>query len=131
MNLLPQDIIFNKSNRTSFIISMLFIVSCTYDKAELPPPPPPPVINLCDTLNVTYSGTIASIMNANCNASGCHSAGSPYGDFTNYSGVKAKVDNTTFKERVIIQKNMPPSYPLSQGDLDKLNCWLEAGALNN
>ena len=126
---LPRAIIFNKSNRSVFIISMLFIVSCTYDKAKLPPPPP--IINLCDTLNVTYSGAIASIMNAHCNTSGCHASGSPYGDLTNYVGVKAKVDNTTFRKRVIIQKNMPPSYLLPQGDLDKLNCWLKAGAPNN
>ena len=70
-------------------------------------------------------------MDVNCNTSGCHAAGSPYGDLTNYSGVKAKVDNSTFKERVIVQKNMPPAYSLSQTDLDKLNCWLEAGIPNN
>lgn len=114
-----------------FLMALLFS-SCTFDKEELPePPPPPPPMSFCDSLNVTYSVTVAPIINANCAISGCHASGSSFGDYTNYAGVKAKVDNGTFKERVIVQKNMPPSGPLPQTELDKLQCWLDKGAPNN
>ena len=110
-------------------ITMLVLASCSYDKAELPPPPPP--INSCDTLNVTYSGAIVTILNGNCNISGCHDFNSAFGDYTSYEGVKEKIDNETFKARVMDKKDMPPSNPLSKADLDKLKCWLEAGNPNN
>ena len=119
-----------KLNPLLFIfITILVLESCRYDKVELPPPPPP--INSCDTLNATYSGAVASIINGNCNISGCHDSGSAFGDYTNYEGVKEKIDNGTFKTRVMDQKDMPPSNPLPKADLDKLKCWLEAGAPNN
>lgn len=42
------------------------------------------IIGSCDTLNVTYTGTVYPILQANCNS--CHSGASPAGnlDFTNY-----------------------------------------------
>lgn len=123
-----------------FTLSLLLLIgSCTFDKEEVPEPTPtptptptpPPTMDLCDSLNVTFSGTVVPLLNANCTTPGCHSAGSGNGDYTTYAGIKAKVDNGTFKTRVIDDKNMPPSGPLSPSDLDKLKCWLEDGAPNN
>ena len=51
------------------ITAGLFLVgmnSCFYDKADLIYPQP----TTCDTATVTYSGTVATILNSNCN--GCH-----------------------------------------------------------
>lgn len=49
-------------------IFLLFFVSCYYDNEEALYPV---LNNLCDTTNVTYSGTIVPILNNSC--LGCHS----------------------------------------------------------
>ena len=124
---------------TLFIfISLLF--ACTYDQYEVPQPAPAgpapadttnSAMTRCDSLNVTYTLTVKPIMDASCTTSGCHSAGSGNGDYTTYAGLKAKVDNGSFKQRVLEDKNMPPGGPLSAETLEKLQCWLDAGAPNN
>ena len=86
----------------------------------------------CDVTNVTYSTDIVPIINTTCATSGCHVAGgSGPGDFTTYAGLKAKVDNGSFVNRVLVQKNMPPSGPLSDCNEAKLQKWIDDGALNN
>jgi hypothetical protein len=44
--------------------------------------------------------------------------------------LKLIVDNGKFNDRVIVQKNMPPS-GLTNTELEKIKFWLAAGALNN
>lgn len=85
----------------------------------------------CSTINSGYSTQIKPIIEANCLSSGCHNNGSANGDFTIYSGLKAKADNGSFYNRVIEQKNMPLSKELSMDELKKIKCWLNAGAPNN
>lgn len=101
----------------------IFIISCKTTKTgsttSAPAPPPPPTVVL------TYNASIKNILDANCN--GCHRGGDK-GDFTNYAGVKSKVDNGSFNERVFIAKDMPPKEPLAADELTKLKKWLEAGA---
>ena len=121
---------------TAFFFLLVLLHSCTYDKYEVPEPAladttGQAAINPCDSLNVTYSGTVKPLTDNNCALSGCHAAGSGNGDFTSYAGLKAKVDNGTFKKRVIEDKTMPPSGPLPASDIEKLQCWLNAGAPEN
>jgi len=80
---------------------------------------------------VTFSQDIRPIINSRCATYGCHVAGFPQGDFTFYSVIKAKVDNGSFRLRVIETNSMPPLNPLSENDRGKIHCWLEGGALNN
>lgn len=109
----------------------IFILStgaCTYEKGEIP------VVNVCDTLVATYDTNVSAIVDASCAYSGCHNAGSPYGDFTTYTSLKAKVDEGKVEDRVIDQKNMPPSYatkPLTEDEFQIISCWLENGAPEN
>ena len=86
-----------------------------------PPPPAPPVV-----VATTYKTSIKNIIGDNC--TGCHGAGSQKGDFTNYAGIREKIDNGSFKELVIEKKTMPPREPLSSADFNKVKQWLEAGA---
>ena len=65
--------------------------------------------------------------------SSCHNTTTYIGDYSTYAGVKAKVDDGTFKLRVLDLKVMPPATrpPLTEEDLAKIKCWLADGAPNN
>jgi len=86
----------------------------------------------CDLSSVTYSLDVSPIINASCATSGCHVAGGTApGNFANFNEFKAKVDNGTFENRVLIQQNMPPNSQLSDCEMQTLQAWLDNGALNN
>lgn len=85
----------------------------------------------CSKISSGYASNIKPIIDGNCLSSGCHNGGSTHGDFTTYAGVKAKVDNGSFDNRVIQQKNMPLGGSLSIDQLKKIKCWLNSGAPNN
>src|SRR5690349_18476674 len=106
-----------------FISLTTVVVACKKDTEE-----PTPGVD-CST--VTYSGTISGIATAKCNASGCHSAGSSNGDYTSYAGIKAKFDNGSLKQRVIVEKTMPSGTPLTETQYKQFECWINAGAPNN
>ncbi len=81
---------------------------------------------------MTYASTVVPILQGNCAIPGCHvPGGTGPGDFTSYLGVKAKVDNGTFRNVTIVVQTMPPSGPLSACDRQRLDTWLSAGAPNN
>lgn len=105
--------------------------SCVKDIGPLPVAVPPVTQSFCDSLNATFSGDVQPMLNANCALPGCHVSGGAPGDFTGYAGFKAKVDDGTVQLRVITFKDMPPAGPLPDSTLQMLNCWLNAGALNN
>jgi len=111
-------------------ISILF-VNCEKKVGKTPAPVAPPQANFCDSIK--FNKHIKSIILNNCATSGWHESGFPNGDFTSYSGLKLKVDNTTFKTRVFDSPNnpMPPSGMLAQSKLDSIKCWLDKGALND
>jgi hypothetical protein len=89
----------------------------------------------CDTSNVTYSGTIASIIQTNC--LGCHgSAGTGGGIFLNsYSTVKSQVDNGRLWGAINWQpgfSQMPNNgSKLSDCDITLIGIWIQQGAPNN
>src|SRR5687767_12247207 len=76
-----------------FVFSCLLIVvscsvsSCYYDVEE-------ELYGFCDSTNVTYSTTIANIVNS-YGCTGCHTGPGPSGGFRldSYAGIKAKVDD--------------------------------------
>jgi hypothetical protein len=88
----------------------------------------------CKNLNTAYSKDIVPILNARCMDAGCHSNSAYIGDYSSYEALKAKVDDGTFKIRVLDMKVMPPPAtrpPLSEEEYMKFKCWYEAGAPNN
>lgn len=85
----------------------------------------------CDTVNVTYSGTVKKIVEDNC--FGCHSTTSPV--FSNYTQLKAIIDNGSFV-CAINHNNGCSAMPknaakLSDCKLKQISKWLAAGAANN
>ncbi|TAL58579.1 MAG: hypothetical protein EPN85_11370 [Bacteroidetes bacterium] len=71
-------------------------------------------------------------MKTYCTTTNCHdgSGGAPL-DLNNYADIKIFFDNGQLKSRVIDLKNMPPSAPLPDSLINKLNCWIGNGAKNN
>jgi hypothetical protein len=116
--------------RSLFIIGIVFVISlsgCYYDKEDL----------LygnddCQVDAVSYSMDIEPIINNSCATSGCHvQGGSGNGIFDAYAGVKAKVDNGSFRQRVIADRDMPPGTPLTNCQIKYIEEWLNQGAPNN
>lgn len=93
---------------TVFIFSLLFF-SCYYDNEEALYPS-----LKCDSINVTYTRTIAPIMDNYCKD--CHKGSNPGGNvsLTTYDEVVANAD------RITISINQTGKYPMPKGG-DKLN----------
>jgi hypothetical protein len=112
----------------SSLLALFF--SCSKDQGK-----PVAVLNCGDTTNLTFTNYVDTIMAMNCTLSGCHNNNDNCQncDFTVYSNLKIKVDGGKFTERVLVQKNMPPSYSTGPTSLDpctlnKLQVWINAGA---
>ena len=113
-------------NKGILIISFLALLAIQSCKKK------DPLDNVdCSKVNAAYAVNVKPIINANCVSSGCHNANSVNGDFTSYAGLKAKADNGSLNSRVIQQKTMPPSSPLSLSDLKSIKCWIDSGSPNN
>ena len=103
--------------------SLLFLSGCYYDvEKELYPASPD-----CTTTGITYSNTIMNIVNTNCAISGCHIAGTGRSDLTKYSGVNAVASNGSMRQKVLIDKSMPPLKPLSECEMLQIETWLKSG----
>ena len=112
---------------------LLFIFSaCSDDNEE---DLQPQQSQQCDTSAVTYSGTVAPILAANCYS--CHRASIAEGGviLDNYAGVKEKASTGHLIGAIT---HAPGFSPMPQGgpklstcDIEKIKKWVDAGALNN
>lgn len=109
---------------------LAFQTGCQNDKAEL-------LLgsNACDTINVSYSQHIAPYVNSQC--VNCHGGSAPSAgiDLSNYTLVKASVNNGTFGGSINHQSGFSPM-PKGLGKtepcmLSKINRWIAQGAPNN
>ncbi|HEX3024824.1 MAG TPA: hypothetical protein VHP12_06405 [Chitinophagaceae bacterium] len=114
------------------VLSIIFLTSCYYDKAQLVYP----ATGTCDTTNATYSLKVVPIINANCNA--CHSGAATAGagiKLDTYAGIKTYVTNGQLLNS-INQTGVVPAMPLSAAklsacEISQITAWINAGALNN
>ena len=106
---------------------ILFQCACSKDKGKIP------FVNktLCDTMIVTWTTDIQTIMYANCSLGGCHDGVGAPGNFLLYADVNADALNGKLWDRVNTQGDMPPAGKLPIADLQKIDCWIQKGALNN
>lgn len=110
-----------------FIITVGFS-SCYYDvESELYPG------EFCNVPEeVSYSESIQPIISNSCATTGCHiQGGVAPGILDNYDQVKDVVDAGSFGQRVLVDKDMPPSAPLGSCDLLIIEKWIAQGAPNN
>ncbi len=111
-----------------FLVTAM-LQGCYYDNEEELYGPGP----ACDTTANVYNGKIKLLIDTNCAISGCHGNGAANPLLTTYAQVKAKIDDGTFKNRVIDLKNMPPpsQSPLSACELQLISTWVAKGAPEN
>ncbi|MCB0806299.1 MAG: hypothetical protein KDC05_10910 [Bacteroidales bacterium] len=113
------------------VLMLTAMQACYYDNEETLYPDSV----ACDTTNVTYAGTIAPIMAANCNS--CHNSGLANGGVIteSYDGLKIVADNGRLEGAVFHQSGyspMPQNLPqLPDCELTKIKIWIDAGAINN
>jgi hypothetical protein len=112
-----------------FILTIVAIIAavsgCTNEKGEIPKPD----LSQDECAGVSYRNDIVPFIAVNC--AGCHSHAFTGYDLTSYSGVKAKADNGSFRNRVLIVKDMPGYCVISESDRKKIDCWLSNGAQDN
>lgn len=111
-------------------IFLLFFVSCYYDNEEALYPT---LSNTCDTLIVTYSGTIAPVLSSYCTT--CHSGSVPSGgiSLTSYSAVQTMASSGMLMNA--LTGNGVPVMPLSGTlpacKLSQFHIWIRNGIPNN
>lgn len=110
-----------------FMLSIFALEACVDDTV---PTPVYPCDNLSETPN--YNNEIKAIVDANCATAGCHVDAFLFGDFSTFQGMEDYLP-ARINEEVLGEKTMPPAgFPeLSQEDLIKISCWLEAGYPEN
>lgn len=92
------------------------------------------VDGVCNTENMSFTTNIWPTLNNNCTS--CHSGSSPSGgiNIENYNDVKVLVDNSSLVN-VLNNKNgaplMPKNGKLDECSIDKIEQWINDGALNN
>jgi len=92
-------------------------------------------VQACDTINVTYSNTIKTIMDNNC--MGCHSGSSPAGGIpiTNYTEVKSLAANGRLMGTIEHKAGYSPMpknmAKLSDCNIAQLKIWIKDGMQNN
>jgi hypothetical protein len=122
---------FRKRTRSVLLLaSVSLLSSCYYDNEE-------ELyeyynnLNPCDTAAVSFSADIMPMIQGNCVA-GCHVAGGTgAGIFENYLEVKAKVDNGSLLQRVVVTQDMPPAGALTDCQIALVQAWILNGAQNN
>ena len=96
-----------------------------------------PKINqpICDTLNMTFKKDVLPIITFNCYS--CHGNGNIQGgiNLDGYARLKRQVDNNQLLNVIKHSpgySQMPQGQPkLSQCDINKIEAWVNRGALNN
>jgi hypothetical protein len=110
-------------------LAVLSFSSCYYDKEELLYPGSNQPVD-CTTVAAKFSADISPIMSGKCATSGCHDVTAAGGVILQtYAQISAAKDRINV--RCVVQKSMPPSGPLPLSDINKLKCWIDAGAPNN
>ena len=113
------------------LASLAWLSSCEWNNEE----DLYPVVTGCDTTNITYSGTVAVILDGNCVS--CHNSSFGQGGVVvdNYDDLKVVVDNGRFWGAINHEEGylpMPQNLPkLNECDLKKIRTWIDEGALND
>ncbi|MCX6333589.1 MAG: hypothetical protein NT092_04705 [Bacteroidia bacterium] len=117
----------------TFVTILLIAVSCYYDNEEALYPS---VNSSCDTINVTFSGKITSMLASNCLSCHSNSMAASAGNgirLQDYADVKAKITPITGSVK---HTGTYSPMPKNGGSLNaclitQLDIWVKNGALNN
>lgn len=105
----------------ALVIAVAIFYSCAKDKArpEATPEPCTPV---------SFANDVMPVINAHCVS--CHNSASSYSPLEDYNTVKLRFDDGSLKQKVLIDKSMPPG-GMSAEEVQKIRCWIEQGGLDN
>jgi hypothetical protein len=106
--------------KLSLVLFIVLMSACTKDEVTEDTPDED-----CAT-EYTYDADISTIINNNCIS--CHGSGTLL-RLTTYSEVVDEIDKV--KAEVITDKSMPTTGPLSDSDIEKINCWINQNTPKN
>lgn len=118
----------------SSLLVVAVLLSCKKEKAAEEPQTQTPTASTCDSISFT-NDVMPILASYNCGANGCHSTSSAQKGIrlTNYTEVNAV--NTTQLLGAIKQQNgytpMPSGGSLTSTEINKIECWINQGKLNN
>jgi uncharacterized membrane protein len=101
-----------------FFLSCIF-VSCKYDTTPFD----------CSAVNATFSNDVQPIIAEKC--AGCHKTNNTAAGVNLEDYSKIFANKSGVRQTAIVEKSMPPSGPLSNDEMTKIQCWIDAGAPNN
>lgn len=114
-------------------VTVILVTSCTKENEEnLQSKINQP---LCDTLNMTFAKDVLPIITLNCYS--CHGNGNIQGgmNLDGFARIKRQVDNNLLLNVIKHSpgfSQMPQGQPrLAQCDINKIEAWVNRGALNN
>ncbi len=115
-----------------FIVGSIFILSsCLKDKTTEYTQPSP---TTCSDTVYFQAEIMGEIMNVSCNTTGCHDAGTGSGGYVleNYTQVSESATVLAGVMNYTAGLPMPQGSPkLTDSLLQKFDCWIEQGKLNN
>jgi hypothetical protein len=89
----------------------------------------------CDTSDITYTNSVAAVLNNSCAVSGCHINGNEantWFSLEGYANSKAAADFGRIEGAISHKADFSPmpkgSDKLDQCEIDKIIAWIEAGA---
>ncbi len=112
------------------LCSMIIIASCTHP-ISVPPTP-----------TVSFAKDVLPIFIGNCDQTNCHSGVKrraalnnyntimTYGSISPYNALGSKIYKD-MSARGLLSKQMPPTGPIAEGDLQTVFLWIQQGAKNN
>lgn len=112
-----------------YILLVVIITSCSYDNEETY------YSDVCDTLNVTYAGTVKPILQVNC--LGCHFNNNLQTgiELQEYADVKERVDDGSLLGTITHAPGFVPmpqnGEMLDECSITQIRIWIEMGAPNN
>ena len=107
--------------------AVIIMSGCYYDKENLLYPGS--TID-CTVVNARFTD-VKPIILTKCATAGCHNTASAAGGIVLETYAQISSNASMIDQRVIKDKTMPPSAPLSAADIATLKCWISAGSPNN
>jgi ABC-type glucose/galactose transport system permease subunit len=120
---------------TIVVVILIYTLSgCYYDREDVLYPGGAS----CDTSNVTYSGTVAPLINQYCSGTSCHGgAGSASGiQLDSYAGIKTKITDGRLWGAINWQAGFSPmpknsTSKIPECAIKKIGVWISHGAPQN
>lgn len=109
------------------VIGLISFASCATNNVE-------EILTSCETESQSFAADIQPIFISNCATPGCHLGATPAGgtELNTFALIKSRVDAGRVQDRINNASNpMPPFGLMADCDRNKINSWINDGALEN